>query len=180
MALISSQRLCTGRIVNLDLDTVQFPDGSTGQLEMLRHPGASAVVPFLEDPHDPDPRVLLIRQFRHAAEGFIWEVPAGRLDAGESPEACARRELEEETGMRAREIQRRTTIYTTPGFTDERIHLFLAHGLEEGSHHREADEFMELHTLRWSEVLELARSGQLQDGKSLVSVLFVEALLRKR
>ena len=76
--------------------------------------------------------MLLIRQFRHAAEGFIWEVPAGRLDPGETPEACARRELEEETGMRARTLERLTTIYTTPGFTDERIHLFLAHGLERG------------------------------------------------
>ena len=115
MTLISSERLYTGRIVNLDRDTVRFPDGSTGQLEMLRHPGASAVVPFLDDPRDPDPRVLLIRQFRHAAEAFIWEVPAGRLDPGESPEACARRELEEETGMRASAVERLTTIYTTPG-----------------------------------------------------------------
>ena len=115
MALISSERLYTGRIVSLDADTVGFPDGSTGRLEMLRHPGASAVVPFLDDPGEPDPRVILLRQFRHAAEGFIWEVPAGRLDPGESPETCARRELEEETGMRARALERLTTIYTTPG-----------------------------------------------------------------
>ena len=152
MTLISSQRLHTGRIVNLDLDTVRFPDDSTGHLEMLRHPGASAVVPFLDSPHASDPRVVLIRQFRHAADGFIWEVPAGRLDAGESPEACARRELEEETGMRTTRLERLTTIYTTPGFTDERIHLFLADGLEPGAEHREADEFMELHTLRRNEV----------------------------
>jgi ADP-ribose pyrophosphatase len=179
MALISSQRLYTGRIVNLDLDTVRFPDGSTGQLEMLRHPGASAVVPFLDDPADPDPRVLLIRQFRHAADGFIWEVPAGRLDPGETPEACARRELEEETGMRARALDRLTTIYTTPGFTDERIHLFLARGLEEGSHHREPDEFMELHTLPWSAVLAMARSGEIQDGKTLTSLLYIQCFVRR-
>lgn len=174
MTLISSERLYTGRIVNLDRDTVRFPDHSTGQLEMLRHPGASAVVPFLDDPAEPDPRVLLIRQFRHAAEGFIWEVPAGRLDPGESPEACARRELAEETGMHARTLDRLTTVYTTPGFTDERIHLFLATGLEEGAHHREADEFMEVHPLRWSAVLELVRSGAIQDGKTLTSILFVQ------
>jgi ADP-ribose diphosphatase len=178
MTLISTERLYTGRVVNLDRDTVRFPDGSSGQLEMLRHPGASAVVPFLDDPRAPDPRVLLIRQFRHAANGFIWEVPAGRLDAGETPEACARRELEEETGMRARAVEPLTTIYTTPGFTDERIHLFLAHGLEPGSPRREADEFMELREITWSAVLELVRSGEVRDGKTLTSLLFVQCFRR--
>lgn len=178
MSLITTERLYTGRVVSLDRDTVRFPDGSSGQLEMLRHPGASAVVPFLEDPRAPDPRVLLIRQFRHAANGFIWEIPAGRLDAGETPEACAHRELEEETGWRARTIEPLTTIYTTPGFTDERIHLFLAHGLEPGSERREADEFMELHDLNWSAVLELVRTGEVQDGKTLISLLFVECFRR--
>jgi ADP-ribose pyrophosphatase len=178
MTLISTERLYTGRVVNLDRDTVRFPDGSSGQLEMLRHPGASAVVPFLDHPGAPDPRVLLIRQFRHAANGFIWEVPAGRLDAGETPEACAHRELEEETGMRAGSLEALTTIYTTPGFTDERIHLFLAHGLQAGAQHREADEFMELRELAWSAVLELVRTGQVQDGKTLTSILFVQCFRR--
>lgn len=178
MPLLSSTRVYSGRIVNLDLDSVRFPDDSVGQLEILRHPGASAVVPFLDPPGDADPRVVLIRQFRHAADGFIWEVPAGRLDPGESPEACAERELEEETGMRARRIERLTTICTTPGFTDERIHLFLADGLEPGSERREADEFMELHTLRWSEVLRLAESGEIVDGKTLVTLLFAQSFRR--
>ena len=178
MTLVSSERLYTGRIVNLDRDTVRFPDDSTGRLEMLRHPGASAVVPFLDDPRGPDPRILLIRQFRHAADGFIWEVPAGRLDAGEAPETCARRELEEETGMRAGTLERLTTIYTTPGFTDERIHLFLAHGLVEGQHRREADEFMEVYPLRWSAVLALVRAGEIQDAKTLTSLMFVQCFSR--
>jgi len=178
MSLVSSKRLYSGRIVNLDLDTVRFPDDSIGQLEMLRHPGAAAVVPFLDPPGSADPRAVLIRQFRHAADGYIWEVPAGRLDGGESPESCAERELEEETGMRARRLERLTTIYTTPGFTDERIHLFLADGLEPGAEHREADEFMELHTLRWSRVLEMIDRGEIVDGKTLVSLLFVQTFRR--
>jgi ADP-ribose pyrophosphatase len=178
MTLISTERLYTGRVVNLDRDTVRFPDGSSGTLEMLRHPGAAAVVPFLDDPRAPDPRVLLIRQFRHAADGFIWEVPAGRLDAGESPEACAHRELEEEAGLRAGRLDRLTTIFTTPGFTDERIHLFLAQQLTEVAHRREADEFMELHRLPWSAVLELIRGGELVDGKTLTSLLFVQCFYR--
>ena len=86
MPLISTERVYTGRIVNLNVDTVTFPDGSTGTLEMLRHPGAAAVVPFLDDPASADPRIVLIRQFRHAAEGDMWEIPAGRLDPGEEPE----------------------------------------------------------------------------------------------
>jgi ADP-ribose pyrophosphatase len=178
MALLSTNRLYSGRIVNLDLDSVRFPDDSVGQLEMLRHPGAAAVVPFLDPPGSADPRVVMIRQFRHAADGYIWEVPAGRLDSGEPPEACAERELEEETGMRARQLHRLTTIYTTPGFTDERIHLFLADGLEPGAEHREADEFMELHTLRWSEVLAMIERGEIADGKTLVSLLFVQSFRR--
>ncbi len=178
MALVSTTRLYSGRIVNLDLDSVRFPNDSVGQLEMLRHPGASAVVPFLDPPGETDPRVVLIRQFRHAADGYIWEVPAGRLDEGEAPEACAERELEEETGMRARRLERLTTIYTTPGFTDERIHLFLAEGLEPGAEHREADEFMELHTVRWSTVMAMIERGEITDGKTLVSLLFVQSFRR--
>ena len=178
MTLVSTQRLYSGRIVNLDLDTVRFPDGSTGKLEMLRHSGASAVVPFIDDPSAPDPRVLLIRQFRHAADRFIWEVPAGRLDPGESPERCAERELEEETGRRAGRIERLTTIFTTPGFTDEQIHLFAAYDLGEGRTRREADEFMELHERRWSDVMASIRMGEIDDGKTLISLLYVHAFLR--
>lgn len=178
MTFVSTERLYTGRILDLDRDTVRFPDGSTGALEMVRHPGASAVVPFLDDPGAADPRVLLIRQFRHAADGFIWEIPAGRLDPGEAPEACAHRELEEETGMRAERLDRLTTIYTTPGFTDERIHLFLARGLTRGRQRREADEFLELHPRRWTEVTELVRSGQIADAKTLSGLLFVQCFVR--
>jgi ADP-ribose pyrophosphatase len=178
MSLVSTERLYTGRILNLDLDSVRFPDGSVGQLEMLRHPGASAVVPFLDQPREPDPRILLLRQFRHAADGFIWEIPAGRLDPGETPESCAHRELEEETGMRADALERLTTIYTTPGFTDERIHLFLAHGLRSGDQRREVDEFMELHTKRWSDVMAMVSAGVIVDGKTLISLLFVQCIRR--
>jgi ADP-ribose pyrophosphatase len=130
---IASRRVHTGRIVHLDVDTVRFPDGSTGELEMFRHPGASAVVPFLSDPAGDDPQLLLIKQYRYAAGGYVYEIPAGRLDPGEDPEACARRELQEETGCTASGVERLTTILTTPGFCDERIHLFMAVGLTMGN-----------------------------------------------
>lgn len=182
MTLISTERIYSGRMLNLDRDTVRFPDGHTGELEMVRHPGAAAVLPFLDDPATADdPRVVLIRQFRHAADGFIWEVPAGKLDQGEAdhPERCARRELQEETGYTADRVERLTTIYTTPGFTDERIHLFTAHGLHAGEHEREADEFVEVHQIRWSEVLRMVREGEIVDGKSVVTILFVQCYMAK-
>ncbi len=173
MSLISRERKYHGRVIDLDVDLVQFPDGSSGPLEMVRHPGASAVVPFVDDPGDPDPRILLLRQFRHAAaDSFIWEIPAGRLDPGETPEACAARELTEETGRRAGRIDRLITFYTTPGFTDERIHLFAAAELTEGEHRREVDEFMEVHTFRWSKVVRMMESGEICDGKTLLALLY--------
>ena len=179
MTTLSSERRYHGRVISLDVDTVAFPDGSTGLLEMVRHPGAAAVVPMLDPPGSPDPRVLLIRQFRHAAEGFIWEIPAGRLDADESPESCARRELAEETGMRAARFEPLTTIYTTPGFTDERIHLYLATGLEQGDHRREPDEFLELCPTRWSEALGLIERGDVTDAKTLAGLLYVNTFRAK-
>jgi len=179
MPLLSSRRAYSGRVIDLDVDTVRFPDGSVGELEMVRHPGASAVVPFADDPRSTDPTVLLIRQFRHAAERYVWEIPAGRLEPGEAPEACARRELEEEAGVTAGDLRRLTTIYTTPGFTDERIHLFLATGLAAGTARRESDEFVEVDRKRWSEVLALIERGEVEDGKTLVTLLFVESFVRQ-
>jgi len=95
---IKSVRVYTGKVISLDVDTVRFPDGSSGELEMIRHPGASAVIPFLSDPDGDDPQVLLIRQYRYAADGYVFEIPAGRLNPGEDPRDCAVRELKEEPG----------------------------------------------------------------------------------
>jgi ADP-ribose pyrophosphatase len=178
MSLLSSQPIYRGRIISLDLDTVRFPDGSTGVLEMVRHPGAAAVLPFLDAPGDADPRVILIRQYRWAAEGDLWEVPAGRLDPGEAPEACAARELAEETGWRAERIIPLAPLWTTPGFTDEQIHLFAAAGLVPGEHRREADEFLEVHELRWSRVMAMAAGGEIRDAKTLAALFLAERTLR--
>jgi ADP-ribose pyrophosphatase len=178
MSLLATERLYQGRIVDLHLDEVRFPDGSTGKLEMLRHPGAAAVVPFLDDPGSDDPRIVMIRQFRHAADGELWEIPAGRLDPGEHPEQCALRELREETGFSAARIRPLVSILTTPGFTDELIHLYAASGLRAGEHAREADEFVEVHEVRWSEALQLVRNGEISDAKTLVALLHCAAFGR--
>lgn len=177
---VGSRRAYSGRVISVDVDRVRFPDGTEGELEMVRHPGASAVVPFLSDPAGEDPQLLLIKQYRYAAEGFLYEIPAGRLDPGELPEACAIRELREETGCTTRSVEHMYTFYTTPGFTDEKIHLFLAVGLERGEATREKDEFLEVETLSLSRALELIRSGEIRDGKTVVGILFAAGFVAGR
>jgi len=167
-------------VIDVDIDTVQFPNGSTGELEMVRHPGASAVVPFLTDPYAGDPQILLIKQYRYAAEDFIYEIPAGKLDAGEDPAECARRELREETGCTAEKIEHLCTFYTTPGFTDERIHAFMATGLTRGTVAHEKDEFLSLETVTLSRALELIKTGELKDAKTALAILFVAGFRLER
>ena len=169
---VSSRRVYTGRVVSLDVDEVRFPDGSVGEIEMVRHSGASAVVPFLSDPAGDDPQVLLIRQYRYAAEGYLYEIPAGRLDPGEDPLDCARRELREETGCTAERVERLYTIYTTPGFTDEKIHLFMAVGLTAGETERDADEFLTVEVMPLSRALSMVERGEIQDAKSALGLLY--------
>ena len=170
---LDSKRMYSGRVIDLDLDTVRFPDGSVGQLEMIRHPGASAVIPFASDPHGTDPTILLIKQYRYATDGVLFEIPAGRLNPGEDPRGCAERELLEEVGVKAGRVERLTTIWTTPGFTDERIHLFWAADLTTGQHAREPDEFIEVTPKPLSEVLKLIREGGISDAKTALAILFV-------
>ena len=167
---LESERLHTGKIIKLDRDRIRYPDGSEAEVDIVRHPGASAVVPFLSDPEGEDPQILLLRQYRYAADGYLYEIPAGRLDPGESPAACAARELKEETGCTAKQIEPLITMVTTPGFTDERIHLFIATDLTHGEAAREADEFADVIILRLSEALELIQRGEIVDGKTVIAL----------
>ena len=171
-AKLSSRRVYSGRIINLDIDTVRFPNGSTGELEMIRHSGASAIVPFLGDPAEDDPPILLLKQYRYAAEEFVYEIPAGRLDPGEAPIDCARRELMEETGCEAERVEHLYTFYTTPGFTDEKIHAFIAVGLKRGESQPETDEFITVETMTLSRALGLIEKGEIKDGKTALAILY--------
>ena len=177
--LISSQHIHSGRVIRVEQDLVRFPDGSTGTLDMIRHPGAAAIVPMLDDLTDPDPRVILIRQFRHAADGFIWEIPAGTLSAGETPDHCARRELLEEAGYTPGKLRLLTSILTAPGFTDECIHLYLATELLPGPVHRDADEFMTVHEFPWSTIGRMIRNREIRDSKSASALMYVNSFLRR-
>lgn len=161
---------------------MRFPDGSEGELELVRHVGAAAVVPLYrrgEREGGAEPAVALLRQYRYAAGGEIWEIPAGKLEGEEPPEACARRELEEEAGLRAAELRSLTTIWTTPGFTDERIHLFLALGLEAGETAHEASEFIDRSIVPVSRTLEMVRTGRIADAKTICALLWAARFARE-
>ena len=152
--------------IDVSRERVRLPGGRETELDIVRHPGAAAVVPFLDEDH-----VLLIRQYRHAAGGTILEVPAGKLDPGETPEVCAARELEEEAGRRAGRLEKLGWIFTTPGFTDEVIHLFAAYELATVPTRHEPDEVIELVPMPFVEALELVWRGELTDAKSALALV---------
>ncbi len=147
-------------------EDVSLPNGTTIELDIIRHPGASAVVPFVAEDE-----VLLIQQYRYAAGGTIYEVPAGKLENGEAPEVCAARELEEEAGQRVGRLEPLGAIWTTPGFTDERIHLFAAFDLEPVPQQLQHDEVIEVVRMPLAQALELVWSGELSDAKSALALV---------
>ena len=163
-----------GRIVRLQLEEVALPNGTTVTLEIVKHPGAAAVVAL-----DDQGEVTLVRQLRHAAGGFIWEIPAGTLNEREDPAACALRELREETGLAAAEVVPLGTILTTPGFCDERIHLFLARRLTAAEQALDHDEVLSVSRFPFERALEMVRAGEIQDAKSIAGLHLAAAHLAK-
>ena len=162
---MSSHNIFTGKVLTLNLETVLLPNGETAELEIIRHPGAAAIVPLKEDG-----RVVLIRQFRHAAGGYIYEIPAGKLHPGEHPRDCAARELEEEIGYRAKSLEYVTKIFTAPGFTDEVIHIYKATNLIPGKQQLDRDEILEV--IEWPLDVAIARvqDRTVQDAKTIVGL----------
>jgi len=158
-----------GRIVHLTVESIVLPNGNPLDLEIVRHPGASAIVAL-----DAGGDVILVRQFRHAVGGYIFEVPAGKLD-GEAPEVCAARELEEEAGVTASQWDKLGAIVTTPGFSDEVIHLFLARGLRPARQQLEPDEVLTVLRVPFAKALEMARTGEIRDAKSMCALFLAAA-----
>jgi ADP-ribose pyrophosphatase len=152
--------------VRVSKERAVLPNGLTLWLDIVRHPGAAAIVPFLSEDE-----VLLIRQYRHAAAGTLLEVPAGKIDAGESPEVCAARELEEEAGYRAGRLEDLGWIWTTPGFTDEKIHLFAAFELSAVDRRPDDDEVIEVVPTPLARAIELVWNGTIHDAKSGLALL---------
>jgi len=164
--------LYRGEVVDLGLETVTLPNHQTLQLEVVRHPGGAAVVAV-----NDHTQVCLLRQYRHAAGGWLWELPAGKIDHPESPQQTAQRELQEEAGVAASDWQHLGSFLSTPGFCDERIHLYLARGLKEVSAEHHAHEVIEVHWLDYRLTLDKARQGEIDDGKTLLGLLLAAPLL---
>ncbi len=159
-----------GRVVALSVEEHTLPDGRSARFEIVRHPGGACALPLLEDG-----RVMLVRQFRPPVGRMVLELPAGKLDAGEPPEVCIRRELQEETGYRAGRIEKLGEMLTAVGFCDERIHIYLARDLEPVGQALEPDEYIELVPLPLNEALAMVLSGEIIDGKTQLALLLYSA-----
>jgi ADP-ribose pyrophosphatase len=170
----SSQRLYDGRILNLRLDTVLLPNGNTSHREIVEHRGAVAMVPM----RDKD-TVILVRQYRRAAENSLLEIPAGTLDPNEDVEACARRELAEEINYAAGRMIKLFHSFMAPGYSNEVIHTFLALDLTPAAGHTDEDEFLEILPTPFADALNMVTTGEIVDAKSISGLLYAERILKE-
>lgn len=172
--LLSSKTVFTGKVFSVRHDEVSEPGGVVAGRDIVVHPGSVVVMPVF-----PDGKILLIRQYRHTAQDFLWELVAGRVDQGESPVAAAHRELGEETGYSARRLKKLLEIFPSPGFVDEIMWIFAATGLTEGSAHPEEDERIEARRFSLREAERMIRSGKLRDAKSIAGILYYSRFLHR-
>jgi ADP-ribose pyrophosphatase len=170
----STREVFRGRIVRLTLDEVELPNGRQATFEVVRHPGAAAIVAL-----DADGNIVLLHQFRHAAGGYIWEIPAGTLSQGEAPADSARRELREETGLDAAHWTALGRIVTAPGFCDERIHLFLARDLSDATAQLDADEVLTVTRVPLARALAMIAGGEIEDAKTIAALHRAGLLLER-
>ena len=168
---VSRRQGFDGRLLKVMVDTVTLPNGTQTTREIIAHPGAVCVVPVLDDGS-----IIFVKQYRYPVGTVMYEIPAGKLDPGEEPDVCAERELSEETGYSAKEWQRLTSIVTTPGFTDEVIHLYAARGLEKHNQHTDEDEFIDVVKLTPQQVREMVLEGDIFDSKTLSALCVLEML----
>lgn len=175
MSLLSKQTHFKGRVIEVNVERVELPNGSVADLEIIHHPGGAAVVAINE--HN---EICLLRQYRHAAQGWLWELPAGKIDNREPPLQTAQRELEEEAGCTAARWERLGDIASSPGVFTEVVYLFLATGLSAATARPEEHEVLEIHWKPLAEAVRMAQAGELRDAKSVVGVFRAAELLRER
>ncbi|HKU70309.1 MAG TPA: NUDIX hydrolase [Burkholderiales bacterium] len=171
---LSTKTVYEGRLLTVYEDEVRLPDGKQARREYVRHPGATAMIPMLDDR-----TVVLVRQYRYPVRRHFYEIPAGKIDPGEAPEATARRELKEECGYEAADWRHLTTIHPCIGYSDERIELFLARNLTHVGHSPDEEEFLEVVPLALAEALAWIRNGKITDPKTVIGLLWVETFLNR-
>jgi ADP-ribose pyrophosphatase len=169
---VSEKHIYKGNIINVDNLTVTLPDGRQATRDIVRHPGASVIVPLNEKGE-----VYMVRQFRKPIDTVTLEIPAGKLDPGEDPLECAKRELKEETGLDAKEIRHLVSIHSTPGFSNEVLHLYSATGLSEGESCTDEDEFISTERYPVAELIEMILNGRITDAKTIIGVLLADKIL---
>ena len=174
--VLRSEKKYTGKIFDLIVDEIEYPSGNKSVREVASHPGGAVVVPLF-----PNNDVMLVRQFRYPVQKYVYELPAGKLNFGEDPAICARRELEEETGWTTETLRPLATIYTTPGFCNERLHLYLATELKKselGQQLEEGEASLTVEMIALSGVIAMIENGEIVDGKTICGVLLAERVLR--
>lgn len=169
---VSRKQIYKGKIISLDSAEVTLPDGKTARRDIVMHPGASVVVPLNENRE-----IYMVRQYRKPIEKVTLELPAGKLDEGEDPAICAARELKEETGLEASEIKHLTSIYSTPGFSNEILHIYLATGLKEGTAHADEDEFVSCEKYDITELINMIINNGITDAKTIVGILMADKII---
>jgi ADP-ribose pyrophosphatase len=174
MGIEKVREIYRGRVIRLNVESVRLPNGHLAELEIIHHPGGAAIVAL-----DEAQRVCLIRQYRHAAGGWIWELPAGKLEPGEPPEVTARRELEEEAGCQGSRWQALGPYVSSPGVFTETVHLFMVRDLKNVKTAHEPSELIEIHWIALSEAIRRALDGELNDGKTVVGLLRAQARLAR-
>ena len=171
----TSRQIYEGRVIRLGIESLTLPDGTPLELEVVRHPGGAATVAL-----DEQDQVYLLRQYRHAAGGWLWELPAGKLEADETPLATASRELTEEAGLLAEDWQELGNILVTPGFCDEVIHLFVARGLTSVAPQPESHELIEIHRVPFRDALAQVYDGTIRDAKTMLGLMLAENHLNRQ
>ncbi|HIU63855.1 MAG TPA: NUDIX hydrolase [Candidatus Avacidaminococcus intestinavium] len=171
--LISTEKIFEGKLLKLDKDMVLLPNGKQATRELIRHPGAAAILAITNEQ-----KIIFVEQYRHPVGSVVLEIPAGKIDPGEDPLTCAKRELSEETGFSAKKWHKLTSIATTPGFTDEVIHLYLAKELVYTGQHTDNDEFIEIKSFTLSEIITMISEGLIYDAKTLCALFAYDLNIR--
>ena len=166
---IKSKKIYRG-VTGFNVDTVRLVNGKTSFREYMLHPGASAVLAFI------DGKVLFVEQYRYPVKKVTLELPAGKMKKGQSPLACARAELEEETGYKAGKIKKLLSFNTSVAFSDEVLHIYLAENLKRGKMHLDADEFVNVKLIDYEKALKMVKSGKITDSKTIIALLYYKAL----